>query len=145
LFGSCIIHILYTECAKIKKNNSGVKRLKTIISQLKYKYIYVHHLSNALTRPTNHQCRTVQFVLQCTNMYNQLSCSNSTLHLPPPCHHAPSALQHIAVCHSVQHTAHRTLQGIFYATYKTNTAHGSSMYTGCLQITRTDVIGGRGI
>jgi len=28
LFGSCIIHILYTACAKIKKNNSGSKRLK---------------------------------------------------------------------------------------------------------------------
>jgi len=27
LFGSCIIHILYTGCAKIKKNNSGSKRL----------------------------------------------------------------------------------------------------------------------
>ena len=27
LFGSCIIHILYTECAKIKKNNSGAKGL----------------------------------------------------------------------------------------------------------------------
>ena len=27
LFGSCITHILYTECAKIKKNNSGAKRL----------------------------------------------------------------------------------------------------------------------
>ena len=27
LFGSCIIHILYTVCAKIKKNNSGDKRL----------------------------------------------------------------------------------------------------------------------
>ena len=26
-FGSCIIHILYTGCAKIKKNNSGAKRL----------------------------------------------------------------------------------------------------------------------
>ena len=25
LFGSCIIHILYTECAEIKKNNSGAK------------------------------------------------------------------------------------------------------------------------
>jgi len=25
--GSCIIHILYTGCAKIKKNNSGAKRL----------------------------------------------------------------------------------------------------------------------
>jgi len=28
LFGSCIIHILYTECAKIKKNNSGAKGLR---------------------------------------------------------------------------------------------------------------------
>ena len=29
IFGSCIIHILYTGCAKIKKkNNSGAKRLK---------------------------------------------------------------------------------------------------------------------
>ena len=27
LFGSCIIHILYTGCAEIKKNNSGAKRL----------------------------------------------------------------------------------------------------------------------
>ena len=30
LFGSCIIHILYTECAKIKKNNSGAKRLGSL-------------------------------------------------------------------------------------------------------------------
>ena len=29
LFGSCIIHILYTECAKIKKNNFGAKKLTT--------------------------------------------------------------------------------------------------------------------
>jgi len=28
VFGSCVIHILYTGCAKIKKNNSGAKRLK---------------------------------------------------------------------------------------------------------------------
>jgi len=27
VFGSCIIHILYTGCAKIKKNNYGTKRL----------------------------------------------------------------------------------------------------------------------
>ena len=26
VFGSCITHILYTGCAKIKKNNSGAKR-----------------------------------------------------------------------------------------------------------------------
>jgi len=29
VFGSCIIHILYTECAKIKRNNSGAKRLRS--------------------------------------------------------------------------------------------------------------------
>ena len=27
LFGSCIIHILYTACAEIKKKNSGAKGL----------------------------------------------------------------------------------------------------------------------
>ena len=27
LFGSCIIHILYTGCAKVKKNNSGANGL----------------------------------------------------------------------------------------------------------------------
>jgi len=32
IFGSCIIHILYTGSAKIKKNNSGAKRLKGSVS-----------------------------------------------------------------------------------------------------------------
>jgi hypothetical protein len=31
VFGSCIIHILYTGCAKIKKNNPGAKRLMCIL------------------------------------------------------------------------------------------------------------------
>ena len=30
IFGSCFIHFLYTECAKIQKNNSGSKRLSCI-------------------------------------------------------------------------------------------------------------------
>src|SRR5215469_11824830 len=30
-FGSCIIHILYTECAKIEKKNSGTKRLTSAL------------------------------------------------------------------------------------------------------------------
>ena len=36
LFGSCIIHILYTVCAEIKKNNSGTKGVIrfTCLSQL---------------------------------------------------------------------------------------------------------------
>jgi hypothetical protein len=29
VFGSCIIHILYTDVLKLKKNNSGAKRLMT--------------------------------------------------------------------------------------------------------------------
>ena len=34
LFGSCIIHILYTGCAKIKKNNSGSKRLNAELNPM---------------------------------------------------------------------------------------------------------------
>ena len=37
LFGYCIIHILYTECAKIKKNNSAAKRLIIIYVTWVYK------------------------------------------------------------------------------------------------------------
>ena len=33
-FGSCIIHILYTGCAELKKNNSGAKGLKYYPPQL---------------------------------------------------------------------------------------------------------------
>jgi len=33
VFGSCFIHILYTGCAKIKKNNSGAKRLNQTITE----------------------------------------------------------------------------------------------------------------
>ena len=33
-FGSYIIHILYTECAKIKKNNSGAKELNLPLHSL---------------------------------------------------------------------------------------------------------------
>ena len=37
LFGSCVIHILYTECAKIKKHNSCAKGLRTAAYILKIK------------------------------------------------------------------------------------------------------------
>jgi len=33
VFGSCIIHILYTGCAKIFKNNSGAKRLSNLMNR----------------------------------------------------------------------------------------------------------------
>ena len=42
LFSSCIIHILYTECAKIKKNNSGAKRLT--LTALKTIYTVCQHV-----------------------------------------------------------------------------------------------------
>jgi len=57
IFGSCIIYILYTGCAKIKKkNNSGVKRIvykrrlqvkkfQSIISRI----IRQHNTTNRLT------------------------------------------------------------------------------------------------
>jgi len=48
MFGSCIIHILYTECAKIKKNNSGAKRLKAFINT-KININAVHFLCNYIT------------------------------------------------------------------------------------------------
>ena len=44
LFGSCIIHILYTGCAKLKKNNSFAKGLiwLTIVSSSRdTKYVYL--------------------------------------------------------------------------------------------------------
>ena len=41
LFGSCIIQILYTGCAKIKKNNSGAKRLRP-----RRRDVYLHSLFN---------------------------------------------------------------------------------------------------
>ena len=34
LFGSCIIHILYTGCAKFKKKKSGAKRLKLYVARI---------------------------------------------------------------------------------------------------------------
>ena len=34
LFGSCIIHILYTICAKIKKNYSGAKGLMLGVKEI---------------------------------------------------------------------------------------------------------------
>ena len=41
LFGSCIIHILYTGCAKIKKkNNSGAKGLIGFIAPIEFLKIY---------------------------------------------------------------------------------------------------------
>jgi hypothetical protein len=57
VFGSCIIHILYTGCAKIKKNNSGVKRLIILplmrilqwnLKQTTDTFLFISHTTNLL-------------------------------------------------------------------------------------------------
>ena len=59
LFGSCIIHILYTGCAKItKNNNSGVKGLieqhsKFLLHTLQVLYMCTHCCTNQ-NRHWNH-------------------------------------------------------------------------------------------
>jgi len=37
VFGSSFIHILYTGCAKILKNNSGAKRLKMVVHKVSFR------------------------------------------------------------------------------------------------------------
>ena len=54
VFGSCIIHILYTACVKIKKNNPGAKRLKTELS----KPLNINHYINTLTPNDHYSGRT---------------------------------------------------------------------------------------
>jgi len=50
VFGSCFIHILYTGCAKIKKHNSGAKRLTlcglNFVYMIfeSYKYNIIHNI-----------------------------------------------------------------------------------------------------
>ena len=44
LFGSCIIHTLYTGCAKIKKNNSDAKRLSLLQRRRALSGLFVTHI-----------------------------------------------------------------------------------------------------
>ena len=48
LFGSCIIHILYTGCAKIKKNNSGAKGIRNRTNVTSSK-VHIQRTANSLT------------------------------------------------------------------------------------------------
>ena len=52
IFGSCFIHILYTECANISKNNSGAKRLKN--NNKIYIKIYITKLRNVSVLQLHH-------------------------------------------------------------------------------------------
>jgi len=42
VFGSCFIRILYTGCAKMKKNNSGAKRLNNLVGVRPARFIFTH-------------------------------------------------------------------------------------------------------
>jgi hypothetical protein len=45
-FGSCVIHIIYTVCAKIKKKNSGAKGLiQHLVSSLSVSGCLVHQMA----------------------------------------------------------------------------------------------------
>ena len=67
LFGFCIIHILYTGCAKIKKNNSGAKGLMGLLTvphvvsvfrmTLTVHTGYFHHRKNQTFFNENKTCR----------------------------------------------------------------------------------------
>jgi hypothetical protein len=59
VFGSCIIHILYTECAKIKKNNSGAKRLRSLTRMLDWQNTTVKDNSFEKPHPTCQKKRMV--------------------------------------------------------------------------------------
>ena len=66
VFGSCIIHILYTGCAKIKKNNNyGAKRLKL-------QFVPARQHCVAVTSPT---VRCLLYGWQETRKYRVFSCS----------------------------------------------------------------------
>ena len=62
VFGSCIIHILYTGCANIKKNNSGAKRLN-----LEKKLAKSIASCGAETREL---CKTDHKFLECFDMWS---------------------------------------------------------------------------
>jgi len=54
IFGSCFIHVLCTECAKIKKKNSGAKRLNNVPFSLYYLCKFCYYMSRNLgTRSLN--------------------------------------------------------------------------------------------
>ena len=78
VFGSCIIHILYTGCAKIKKNNSGAKRLSGVdsfrpctnfpnnkFSGLEYSYVFcVETKNNGNFKNTNFPVLMQEFIFK---------------------------------------------------------------------------------
>jgi len=82
VFGSCIIHILYTGCAKIKKNNSGAKRLTNWLTSLfhpllLYRYTLIRCSIYSMFRWT-YKSKSSGFKL------GDLKVHEAALHLPIP-------------------------------------------------------------
>ena len=51
IFGSCIIHILYTGCAKIKINNSSAKKVNIPLTKKIVSVIFLHHFTFHVVTP----------------------------------------------------------------------------------------------
>jgi len=64
VFGSCIIHTLYTECAKIKKNNSGAKRLNNEINPYYYSCVFMTDIYLAIRDIPCPLCNKYRFCVQ---------------------------------------------------------------------------------
>jgi len=70
VFGSCIIHILYTGCAKIKKNNSGPKRLMELFTDTgKLKKLLFDNWRCLLCAPRGADIDTIFMFLQHTRQH----------------------------------------------------------------------------
>ena len=90
LFGSCIIHTLYTECAKIKKNNSGARRLTRDLElrPVRSTGIWIRSQSTFVDRCLG---LCIWFVLRGANMWRQ----NARSCEPPFCsQHANKTRSH---------------------------------------------------
>ena len=67
-FTICIIHILYTGCAKIEKNNSGAKRLKERTSVLQLTYRCSYNLQLHICIANLHKSATIFCEISHTNL-----------------------------------------------------------------------------
>ena len=51
VFGSCIIHILYTECAKIKKKKVNPRNVPKFFADFSCNTLYVHSTKGQIVGP----------------------------------------------------------------------------------------------
>ena len=96
LFCSCIIHILYTGCAKIKKKNSGAKRLIGVTVDEQHKpFLYSARLEVLTAIKLNSQA--VWDVNQC-HWASSYHCVGGSQYLSSSKHRQPLA-QRLSVTH----------------------------------------------